>query len=139
MAHNFKLGLGEHFQLTAEYAAEILKTTKYSWTPTGINYDLPELTTIDYRTQCPLFEYLIIEKPQGSVKAYECLSVWDKRPYVIARSTQQEPDFLQLTQVCGAISYLRFKLRDLVRKHDIDTWESLFETDVVSDYTVPQG
>lgn len=148
---NFEISSsGEHYNATGNYIQELKGCAEkdgyqYSWMPLALDYDIPEITDVDYRTQCPIIcgelgkfhgnpacnTYYLLPNKQGSNGEDVIM------PAVIAfthGSTEvNEQDLLNYAK---AVSYMRFALRDARRENNHEFWKNLYETHIISNNAV---
>ena len=142
---------GEHYNATGEYIKELQSTAesygrKYYWMPLALDYDIPEISHVDYRVQCPL-TYVQIDKEDSS---YVCVAYYllphregpNGEPVImpavqVSTASKTEINRAEMTNYARAIAYLRFALRDKRRESDREYWNNLYLTHIVSNNVVP--
>jgi hypothetical protein len=148
---NFEISSsGEHYNLTGKYIQELKNRAEesgyqYSWMPLALDYDIPEITDVDYRTQCPII-YGELGKFNANLACTTYYLLPHKKgingediimPAVIAFTNGSiQIDKEDLINYAKAISYMRFALRDKRRENDHDFWKHLYETHIVSNNAV---
>lgn len=144
---------GEHFDATGIYVQELKQKAKnegytYGWIPLSFDYDIPEITDVDYRNQCPIIYeeisrtsdnriscvtyYLLPERyaPKGELAVMPAIMVFVDGNFKAA-------DEKNLIAFAKAVSYMRFALRDERRENVKYFWEKLYNFNIISHNVVP--
>jgi hypothetical protein len=139
----------EGFMQTLEFVNNLFSEAEkngreYGWVDDYDYYWLPEKAHLDYEFICPRFEIVesqIVLKPSIGA-TYETIAHIlvngndIKMPFGYFHQTSGDFNQKELSLFAFSISYLRFRERDGMRNADVEKWNKVVESNIVSIDTV---
>lgn len=138
------------FRETSQIFKQLLENAqnegrKYSWTPVGIDYWLPEKKDFNYEISCPyFFTYPDLQDIEKSTRRLEIYAVFEDYlghenyllPFALVwqiKGTTKPEEFVSFAKI---YAYMRFSLRDYNREKDTQWWNDFFLENAVSNETI---